>query len=1027
MPQLFVDDLCALKSEPLILGSVCHTWHDTDESSLGDLECWVNKALPQTLQDSLWCNNRLPKGYVILEIIGPKPIHFLAAEEELELIDRSLARGDVVKRHPRDAQSGTVIGTTLSCTLQPQWIPQDSSYGLPVRAGSVEDQIDNVDAQDLQFDAKYEEGDIVTYKDWIGRVVDVYEEVSLRLGNGSIVVVEDSKELKEEPPPTLMQMLKRIGYMEGFDHEHHFRCASPCYQGQTVTTKKSNIRRGQWIFGGYNSESSTVGVVVDVRCVGLEVDWNLAGDFRSVTPPSSRPDDVIDVDTLESGQVKVYDNSRLPRAVGDKMEMWHCHGSHCAGQHVRFKDPAGAAVKYNGFSDMDGRQKGKFHRVEKRWTQGFDINVLLTRETRCTARIQWQDSSVTEESAVSLIPYINVDDHDVWPGEIVSLKEDEQKKIVDSSGGSTILARRIGVVQSMNARERIAIVRWFTNAEAIICSNVPEDNSILISGSKLGDLTDDTSEMSLFEIAAYPALNRRRGDIVLLLPKPSFTSGMGMTIEQSVPRYVWNHLWNFGATDAGYNMPSQQSSHTTETTGNLQLQDGSRPFRQDITDSVGEVVDLGFDGQLTVRLGLLDEVRNVKCSVDRVVVISSSDDDTITTRDPEQDDEEDYNDFEDDGYTSTSPEECEPISTTIEYEGGDRLDTDGDEGMWLTDDEATSPIEQSELLQIDLRSTQGEQPKELNGMDLVDGGNTDIQRDGHAWKSIGREIQIASYHSAPASFAILEGLPSSDHTFVSGAVPSLTNDQFRRITKEHKILQSSLPDGVFVRTWESRLDLLRVLIVGPRGTPYELAPFLIDFQFHDSFPTVAPDAYFHSWTNGIGRVNPNLYEDGKICLSLLGTWPASKENEEWSSKNSSVLQILVSIVGLVLVAEPFYNEAGFEALVGTEESKMTSQIYSERAFVLSRGFVKTALQKGVQGMEDVIKWLYLDESGPGMLGLVIGECKILTGIKLTEQQTERNQDGKSAQGVEESEIPRLSEGALVMLRRTLNWLEEYSQ
>lgn len=949
----------------------------------------------------------------------------MAAEEELELIDRSLARGDVVKRHPYDAQSGTVVATTLFCTLQPQWIPsQDSLGGLPVRGASAQDQINNIDAQDLRFDSKFEEGDIVTYKGWIGRVIDVFEEVTLHLGNGSVVVVEDDKELKEESPPLLTLMLKRIGYIEGSDHGSHPRSASPCYPGQAVRTKKANLRRGRWIHGAYDSGISPIGVVVDVRCVGLEVDWNIADTFRSVAPPSSRPDDVLDVDALGSGYVKVYDCSRLPRATGDRMEMWHCHGTHSAGQPVRFKDPAGAAAKYNGSSDMNGRHKGKFSRVETKWTHGFDINVLLTRKTRCIARIQWQDASVTEESAVSLIPYVNVDDHDVWPGEIVSFKEDEQKETVDTSGGFTILARRLGVVQSMNARERIAIVRWFANAEAIICSNAPQDNTILVSGSKFGDLTNSTSELSLFEIAVYPALNRRRGDIVLILPEPGVSNGMGVTIEQSVPRYIWNHLWHFRT---GFNMQKEQCFRTAETTDDIRIQGGSNSLRQDVTDSVGEIVDLGFDGQLTVRLGLLDEVRDVKCTVDRVVVISSSDDDTVANADSGQDDEEDDNGFEDDDSTSSSPsEERKPISTTIEYEGGDRLDTDGDEEMWSTDEEATSPVEHSELLSADLNSTPSVPSKELSGLELANAGHTNTQRRGHAWTSVGKELHISSYHSAPTPFAILEGPPASDHTFATGALPSFTNDQLRRITKEHKILRSSLPEGVFVRTWESRLDLLRVLIIGPRGTPYELAPFLIDFQFHDSFPTVAPDAYFHSWTNGIGRVNPNLYEDGKICLSLLGTWPASKENEEWSGKNSSVLQILVSIVGLVLVAEPFYNEAGFEALVGTEESKMTSQIYSERAFVLSRGFVKTALQKGAPGMEDVIYWLYLDEVGPGMLELVIEECKILAGTKLMEQQIEQNQDGKAGQGAEEPKIPRLSEGALVMLRRTLNWLEEYS-
>jgi ubiquitin-conjugating enzyme E2 O len=62
-----------------------------------------------------------------------------------------------------------------------------------------------------------------------------------------------------------------------------------------------------------------------------------------------------------------------------------------------------------------------------------------------------------------------------------------------------------------------------------------------------------------------------------------------------------------------------------------------------------------------------------------------------------------------------------------------------------------------------------------------------------------------------------------------------------------------------VRTYESRLDLLRVLILGPQNTPYENAPFLFDFSL-SSFPSLPPEAFFHSWTpSGGGRVNPNLY------------------------------------------------------------------------------------------------------------------------------------------------------------------------
>lgn len=48
----------------------------------------------------------------------------------------------------------------------------------------------------------------------------------------------------------------------------------------------------------------------------------------------------------------------------------------------------------------------------------------------------------------------------------------------------------------------------------------------------------------------------------------------------------------------------------------------------------------------------------------------------------------------------------------------------------------------------------------------------------------------------------------------------------------------------------------------------------------------------------------NLYEEGKVCLSILGTW-AGDAAESWSAAKSSLFQVFLSIQGLVLVKEPF--------------------------------------------------------------------------------------------------------------------------
>ena len=56
--------------------------------------------------------------------------------------------------------------------------------------------------------------------------------------------------------------------------------------------------------------------------------------------------------------------------------------------------------------------------------------------------------------------------------------------------------------------------------------------------------------------------------------------------------------------------------------------------------------------------------------------------------------------------------------------------------------------------------------------------------------------------------------------------------------------------------------------------------------------------------------NPNLYPDGKVCLSLLGTW--GKAN--WQPGVSTIEQIMVSIQGMILSADPIFNEVNIRTL-----------------------------------------------------------------------------------------------------------------
>jgi ubiquitin-conjugating enzyme E2 O len=167
------------------------------------------------------------------------------------------------------------------------------------------------------------------------------------------------------------------------------------------------------------------------------------------------------------------------------------------------------------------------------------------------------------------------------------------------------------------------------------------------------------------------------------------------------------------------------------------------------------------------------------------------------------------------------------------------------------------------------------------------------------------------------NFQILETAPIT-HKYHLTVFQTINAQHFyKSVQKEHKLLRTSLPPGVHVRTFEDRLDLLSIMIEGPKNTPYENGLFYFDIQMGREYPNTPPLCHYISFCSD--RLNPNLYEDGKVCVSLLGTW-SGRGTEVWSSKNSTLLQVIVSIQGLILVDEPYFNEAGYEKQRGESQN-----------------------------------------------------------------------------------------------------------
>ncbi|KAJ3244868.1 hypothetical protein HDU78_010346 [Chytriomyces hyalinus] len=214
---------------------------------------------------------------------------------------------------------------------------------------------------------------------------------------------------------------------------------------------------------------------------------------------------------------------------------------------------------------------------------------------------------------------------------------------------------------------------------------------------------------------------------------------------------------------------------------------------------------------------------------------------------------------------------------------------------------------------------------------------------------------IESTTAAWPLFKSCDTAPLNHHFYGDGEI-KFSRAFHQRIRKEYCVLSSSLPQGILVRVYEDRMDLLRVLVVGPAGTPYEGALFLFDVGLPGEYPQTPPTVHFHSWVPSSGRINPNLYEDGKVCLSLLGTWDAGERSESWVPAKSSLLQVFVSIQSLVLTREPYFNEPGYEKQIGTSEGMLNSRLYNERLYLLVLKNVEYVVRNPPLGFEREVRY-----------------------------------------------------------------------
>lgn len=948
---LYTDDVVARKSNLSMLATVERTHADveTHEPYPGRDEIEkINKDndIRKSAFNQFMRDGIPPKGTVMVRW-QITTVAQLIPENKLEPVARALLIGDVVKKGVRDAMSGVVINTLTMCTLQP--VGEFTLNNTRNRGNASLMGIPLLDSLDSS-------------------VRRINPEQSAPIDNVPASELKYDADLIKEVLVVYRGWLGRIEEIHKFlVLRLHDNCVVEIEDdaaeqldgsldefsvGDLVQTKKGILRNGRWIYGNYNPNTLPFGTVVDERVTSVVVDW-LERRIDGARSDTGEPPTELERDEFESPDFWVYDRTRRPSSAETNVENSTVSYSEldvCLGLRVRFRDLSGACVKYDGSSG-----RGQVRRIGRKDTSGYDLNVFEIARFHGNVVIQWQDLSISTERSTDVVPDIVIDnDHDAWPGEIAHPLE--LVDVPDVAGVQA--ASKVGVVQSVNDVERMAKIRWCPQASLQYSVDTEDSGHRAAVSRVVGQASGDAEEVSLYDVEAPGELNVRRGDIVIITNRRWQTNG------QTPQEREW----------------------------------------------LGEIVDTCLDGTLTVRLGAIDEVQDVNLFREDVVVAIRSDG------------SDEYGGGEDVG--------SDMAEMSIDSEGEVRF-TDGAEDYPLNDDDDDDSLDEDVAARYEDENGEAMDADDVEDeeweSDIADGSSTNDDvvmaeapdtaerpptgETGEHMPSIG-DMSESSTDAPPSYLVLPTEVPSSHHFYSKESSPS--QPHIKRIIKEHKILRydADLPSEIYVRTWDTRLDLLRVLFVGPAETPYASAPFVIDFYLSGNFPSEPPQAFFHSWTTQ-GRVNPNLYEDGKICLSLLGTWEGSGRSETWSASGSTLLQVLVSILGLVLVREPYFNEAGYEHLVGLESSRRSSELYNEATYLKSKGFLAAALtgkERGVQGVEDVLEWLYTDEKGPKLLQ---------KSIEDVDQVLRRSEGvGNGEEG------PVMSKGACIPLRRVLERLKE---
>ncbi|KAJ3690378.1 hypothetical protein LUZ61_019542 [Rhynchospora tenuis] len=875
------------------------------------------------------------------------------------VVDRSFLPGDIVASvSDPTGQLGQVVDVDITVDL---------------RTGNG-DMLRGVSSRGLKRVTEFTVGDFVVSGCWLGRVDEVIDNVTVLFDDGSVCKVNRADPLRLKP------VVKPIFEDTSF----------PYYPGQRVKAVSSSVfKTSTWLSGLWKA-NRLEGVVTKVETVAVMVYWIASAYFGpsqlSIPPEKQNPRNLTLVSCFTHSNWQLADwcllRSQPKQVLSYQTEMQENeeqleHNLEVAvdgqpngnlnGEGNVEDEHLGAAESLSqlkiskeqhqqpGHENVTYRKKLRkvfFRKVDKRARRREETfeKALFIANTETKVTVAWQDgTSQYRLGSTSLIPIHSPNDSDFFPDQYVVERAPNENEEPPPKN------RRVGLVKSVDARDRTVLVNW------------------LKTDFTFGGPKEFESELvSAYELEMHPDFDYCFGDVVVRLPPVSNPSEVSNADNGRSSETKEEYQDATGSPSKIDTDGDEANEETADSTSKRYLEGGEADGEETVVNLswVGNII--GFsDGDIEVMWG---DGTISKVGPNEVYVVG-------------RDDEESFDGDSDGGasWETVDDTEMDTLDNTVEREQNsahinaeNASEKENDNASHCQDENNASQARAGPLsvplaaIGYVTRFATGlfSRGKNRSNSESEDGPETsertcsdDSEQEDSAVEG---DVRINADPMVDASdaamnigdaegfkhFDIMES-PLDHHYLDSNGRGGTTGGKkwVRKVQQEWNILEKNLPDNIYVRVFEDRMDLIRAVIVGVPGTPYQDGLFFFDFLLPYDYPQVPPTTYYHS---GGLRLNPNLYTDGKVCLSLLNTW-TGKGNEVWDPSTSTILQVLVSIQGLVLNEKPYFNEAGYEKQVGTIEGEKNVLPYNENTYLLNLRSMLYLLKRPPQHFEDFVK------------------------------------------------------------------------